>query len=391
MRIPTYRLHKGTGQAIVRLAGVDVYLGKYGSVESREKYRRLLAEYLASGRAPAEDEDEPITIGECLIPYLTHVDQHYRLPDGSASNQGRIIRYALKPLRRLYQDTPARDFGPLKLKTVRAEFVREGLSRNEINRRTSLIRKFLRWCAGEELIPAVNIEALRCVPGLERGRTEAVETEPVKPVSDDVVDATIAHAPPVIAAMIQTQRLTGMRPAEVCALTTGAIDRTTDVWEYRPARHKTAHHGHSRAVLVGPRGQEVLKPWLREDAPDAPLFSPAARMADLSAERREGRQTPLWPSHKAAQEAKRPRRRKRGPRDRYDAGSYRRAVQVAAVKAGVEPWAPNRLRHSAATRLRAAAGLDVAGTVLGHADLSTTELYAERDLQAARDVIAKLG
>jgi integrase len=350
-----------------------------------------VAEYLTSGRAPSRDDDEPITVSEAMVPYIAHVHRFYIGQDGKPTNQTLMIRLSLKVLRRLYGDTPARDFGPLALKACRAEFIRQGLSRTEVNRRTALIRQFFVWCAGEELIPAVNIEALRCVRGLEKGRTEARETEPVLPVDDAVVDATLPHLPAVVRAMVEVQRLTGARPAEVCRVTTGAIDQTDDVWVYRPARHKTAHRGHDRIILVGPRAQDIIRPLLRPDAPDAPLFSPAARMADLSAQRREARQTPLYEAHKRAQEAKRARHRKRAPRDSYDAGSYRRAIHRACDRAGIARWCPNQLRHSAATRIRAEAGIDVASTVLGHSVPNTILIYAERDLEAAKAVISKLG
>ena len=52
------------------------------------------------------------------------------------------------------------------------------------------------------------------------------------------------------------------------------------VWVYRPGSdqgpegdHKTAHYGHERTLLIGPRAQEVLKPWLKTDL-TAYLFSP---------------------------------------------------------------------------------------------------------------------
>jgi hypothetical protein len=41
---PSYRLHKPSGRAVVTLSGKEHYLGKYGSTESHEAYRRLLAE-----------------------------------------------------------------------------------------------------------------------------------------------------------------------------------------------------------------------------------------------------------------------------------------------------------------------------------------------------------
>ena len=49
-RTPSYRLHKPTGQAVVRIAARDHYLGKHGTIESHEKYDRLIAEWLTNGR-----------------------------------------------------------------------------------------------------------------------------------------------------------------------------------------------------------------------------------------------------------------------------------------------------------------------------------------------------
>ncbi len=34
-----------------------------------------------------------------------------------------------------------------------------------------------------------------------------------------------------------------MRPAELCILRPADIDRSGDVWVYRPSDHKTQHHG----------------------------------------------------------------------------------------------------------------------------------------------------
>lgn len=48
--IPSYRLHKPTGQAIVVLRGKMFYLGQYKSKASKEEYNALIAEYLANHR-----------------------------------------------------------------------------------------------------------------------------------------------------------------------------------------------------------------------------------------------------------------------------------------------------------------------------------------------------
>lgn len=54
-RVPSYRLHKQSGQAVVTLpvgqgGRRDVLLGKYGTDESKAEYQRVLVEWEASGR-----------------------------------------------------------------------------------------------------------------------------------------------------------------------------------------------------------------------------------------------------------------------------------------------------------------------------------------------------
>ena len=54
-QVPKYRLHKGSGQALVQVRGRRIYLGKHGSSQSKEKYRRLVAEVLTRLRAAGLD------------------------------------------------------------------------------------------------------------------------------------------------------------------------------------------------------------------------------------------------------------------------------------------------------------------------------------------------
>jgi hypothetical protein len=49
-RVPSYRHHKASGQARVTIDGADHYLGVYDSPESKERYRKVLAENL--GKQP---------------------------------------------------------------------------------------------------------------------------------------------------------------------------------------------------------------------------------------------------------------------------------------------------------------------------------------------------
>jgi integrase len=49
------------------------------------------------------------------------------------------------------------------------------------------------------------------------------------------------------------------------------------------------------------------------------------------------------------------------------------------------------LRHTAGTAVRAKSDLETARTVLGHSSASMTEIYAERDFETARGVMARVG
>lgn len=57
--VPSYRLHKLTGQAVVTISGCDHYLGLHDTPESKQKYARLVQEWLVVGRAPLADGSPP--------------------------------------------------------------------------------------------------------------------------------------------------------------------------------------------------------------------------------------------------------------------------------------------------------------------------------------------
>jgi len=47
-KLPSYCRHKASGQAVVTIDGRDVYLGRYGSRESKTKYEQVIARWLAT-------------------------------------------------------------------------------------------------------------------------------------------------------------------------------------------------------------------------------------------------------------------------------------------------------------------------------------------------------
>ena len=175
--------------------------------------------------------------------------------------------------------------------------------------------------------------------------------------------------------MVRFQRLTGARPAEVCLLRPCDVDRSGDVWVYKLPKHKTLHHGKERKVYIGPRAQDILRPYLLRKCDDY-CFEPK------------------W--------------KRSGPR--YSTDSYRRAIHRACerrwakrkkewekqnpseqFKEQLVKWSPNQLRHSAGTAIRAEFGVEHAQAILGHSNLSTTEIYAERSQSRAIEVARSLG
>jgi integrase len=431
LHIPKYRRHS-SGQARVTLHGKDHLLGPYGSAESKEAYRRLVAEFLERrGQPPPQEQTSPLLVSELIVAYWKHAEDYYgygRNPDRDRRD-GQCLRDALRVVKELYGHTAAKDFGPLALKACRTAMVAKGWSRNYVNAQVARVRRMFRWGAEEEKVPGAVFQNLRAVAGLRKGKSAARETAKVRPVSQNHVDATLAHMCPVVQAMVNFQLLTSSRPAEVCRLRPLDLDMGNPaVWIYRAGsdqgehgEHKTAHHGHDRLILIGPRAQEVLRPYLGTKL-DAYCFCPAEAEAKRHAAQRAARRTPLTPS----QTARRPKaRRLRAPGNRYDVTSYRNAVyracdrafppegdlarradetvkdwmarltaeQKAELKAWrkAHRWHPNRLRHTGATELRRVAGLDVAKTVLGHSKVETTQVYAEKDLAAAMELVAKIG
>jgi integrase len=146
------------------------------------------------------------------------------------------------------------------------------------------------------------------------------------------------------------------------------------------------HRGRERVIYLGPRSQEVLLPWLRTNLEEH-HFQPREADARRKSEMRRNRKSKVQPSQV---DRSKPDARRR-PRACYSPLSYRNAIHRACRTARVPTWAPNRLRHNAATVLRREFGLDVAQVVLGHANPDTTLIYAEADQQRAADAMLRIG
>jgi len=427
-KIPKYRLHKGSGQAVVTIDGRDVYLGKHGSPESKAKYNQVVAEWQLNGRALPAAHSREVTVNEVILAYLNHV-KHYYVKDGRPTSSQHEIRASLQPFHELYGANSVSEIGPLALKTLREHLITRGSwTRPTINRGIGMIKRMFKWAAENELVSAEVYHRLQTVSGLRKGRSEARESEPVKPVSEEHIEAVNPYVSRQIWAMIQLQLLTGMRPGEVVAMRTRDIDTSGKIWIYTPESHKTEHHGKHRAIHLGPKSQTVLQPFLKHEL-DAFIFSPADAEQERQAQRHNNRQTPLSCGNKPGSNRKK-KQPKRKPQTHYTVASYRRAIERACEHAFPPPnhlqprilrsgkreskkafharltpeekkkitdwkrehrWHPNQLRHTAATRLRKEFGIEAARVILGHSSATITEVYAELDHAKAASIMESVG
>ncbi|MHB0954759.1 MAG: tyrosine-type recombinase/integrase [Pirellulaceae bacterium] len=422
--VPQMRHFKPRNLARVRINGQDIYLGKWKSPEAQREYDRLIAEYLAHGRKVPEPVASPheCTVTELIDQYWAYAKEEYGFEPGTAAY---FMRPTLRSLKELYGETPVSEFGPRRLKAFRESWIKKQVSRRYINEIIWRVRDVFRWAASEELIPASIPEALRQVTGLKKRRSRASgakESRPVPPVDDAIVDMTVPYLPATIADMVRFQRLTGARPSEVCLLRPCDINRSQSVWVYIPERHKTERFDKNREIAIGPRAQEILRPYLLRPHKHY-CFSPRDSERKRLRERHAARITPASCGNRPG--TNRQPQPAVSPGERYTRDSYRRAVYRACDQAFPPPaplarradesgkqwksrltasdeaalaqwrsdhrWSPNQLRHTFATEVRRDHGLESAQVLLGHSKADTTEIYAERDRQLACKVALLVG
>lgn len=349
---PAYQYHV-SGQARVKLGQRDFYLGKHGTPESYARYYALLAEYNANGKlAPIPQESETaVRLADDVI-RIKHLTADFRarvLPD-YVRNEAHYGRFAalLALLDQRHGEEPAADFGPRKLEAIRDTFVAKGNCRSYANDQARKLIKIIEHGVARELVAPDRIVALRALPPLKRGQARDNPKRTGVPL--EVIRATLPHLTETAAAMVKLQLATAMRPSEIFRMRPCDIDRRGEDWIYRPASHKTEHHGKGKAVPILGEGFKALAPF---------MFGDENELCFLTS-----KGTP------------------------WNKDSYRIAVTRAAKAAKVEHWTPYQIRHTAAQAVRDAVGPEGAQALLGHSRLSTTEVYAKaseaKAIEAAR-------
>lgn len=194
---------------------------------------------------------EGLTVNELVLGYLRFAKTYY-FKNGRPTGKVANIKDAVKPLGMTRSHIPVEDFGPISLKAVRDNMVADDLSRGVVNERLNRILRVFKWGVENQLVHPSVLHGLQAVAALKRGRCNVRETEQITPVPDAFVDAVIKVAPTQIAAMIELQRLTGMRPGKVVLMRICDIDTTGQIWQY--PRSSTRPSTMARVVYLGPQG-----------------------------------------------------------------------------------------------------------------------------------------
>ena len=240
-KLPSYRLHKSTGQAVVTLGKKDYYCGKFGTDESIAEYEQLLARWLMRNYKPAppveveteqqEQQPENITVADAAKRYREHV----------ASCRSKVeqahVKGMLKAVEKLYSHKRTANIGPAQLRRIRRLMLSQNWCQNYVNQQIGRVKLWFNWLAEESLIENSTYLDLTTVKSLKEGVFGVREKDPISPVADDVVDATLPELGDTVADMVRLQLLTGMRPAELCIIRPCDIDRSEAEWVYTPRMH----------------------------------------------------------------------------------------------------------------------------------------------------------
>lgn len=223
-----------------------------------------------------------------------------------------------------------------------ADLSRRGLSAATAARRRSSVRQFYRFALGEGWR---SDDPSRRIDAPKQGRSLP------KTLSRDEIEALLAAAGAAdsaaglrLVALVEMAYASGLRVSELLGLKVEAVRRDP---AYLIVRGKG---GKERLAPLNPAARQAIKAWLAaRDAARKPNTPDSAW---------------LFPSH--------------GKTGHLTPRRFAQLLDQAAIAANIDPArvSPHVLRHAFATHLlEGGADLRVVQTLLGHADISTTQIY----------------
>ncbi len=375
-------LHKSSGQARVVLAGVEHYLGVWGTADSHARYAELVKRWLADGKRPQRQAptvaQAVLTLRALFDQFLAHADASGRYwKNGAPTTQRAQFLWVADSLTSTLGALPVAKLTEAALIAWRDVLEQNRKrTRSGINRLVAAALQVLRWGRSRGLVPKPVWADVSVIEPLKRGEVgdRPEKGRPRRAVTAAEAEQVAAKACRQVGAMIRLQALCGMRPGEVCAMRWCDIDKspipgdTTGCWTYIVPNGKTSHHGHVTRYLLPAVAQEILLQF--PALPLAYIFSPTTAMEERRAKLRSGRKTKLTPSQHHRDSVAR-----RDYATRWGLNEYRHAVDRACARAGVPRFTPHELRHGFVTWAANTLSLTAAAAAANHRNLTTTQGY----------------
>jgi integrase/recombinase XerC len=277
--------------------------------------------------------------------WLETLEHQRRLSGHTLANYSRAIDVLLK----LKEKADLRDLESQHIRRFVARLHAAGLSGRTLALTLSAWRGFYRWLSRQHGFPANPAQGVRA-PKSPRGLPKALSVEQAQQLLEGVAPETPEGARD--RAMFELLYSSGLRLAELVAL--DAEDGRLDLRQAEVT--VTGKGGRTRTVPVGARARDALRDWIKARAL---LAVPQERALFV--------------------------------------GARGRRIAPGTVQARLKAWAkrqglgasvhPHMLRHSFASHvLQSSQDLRAVQEMLGHASISTTQIYTHLDFQALAKV-----
>lgn len=280
--------------------------------------------------------------------FLDHLRDERRLSPRTSENYRRDLLQAIAWLEKQGIDNWS-ELDDQRVRGYIAQRHRNGLSAKSLQRELSSIRSLFRWLLREGLAQNNPAQGVRA-PKVRRKLPATLDADQLGRLLDEPADDTLELRD---RAMLELFYSSGLRLAELVSVDVGDIDPADATLEVTGKGAKT------RRVPVGGKALDALNGWLRVRPALATEGEPALFVSQ------------------------------RGKR------IHPRTVQTrisrwATAKGAPQGLHPHLLRHSFASHMLESSGdLRAVQELLGHSDISTTQIYTHLDFQHLAQVYDK--
>ena len=195
--------------AVVYYRGKTHYLGLHGTEDALIAYNRLCTEIQSNPALYLPNGEADIAVQELAAAFLDHAKATL-----VAANYAHYRVAVMEFLVELYGDgqTTVDSFTPRCLKLVRDKMIQsDRFCRGMVNEYTRRIVTVFSWGVGEEYVDPNTAAALKAVKPLPEGYPGTFDNPEREDVADETIRKTLPYLPPVLAVMVQVQRMTGCR------------------------------------------------------------------------------------------------------------------------------------------------------------------------------------